>query len=50
VKALGISEEQLIKGVEDTMDGEFTTVDDVAEAAMFFAVFKTNALTGHRSS
>lgn len=47
-KALGISEDQVIKGVmlKDTVDGEFTTVDDVAEAAVFFAGFKTNALTG----
>ncbi len=28
------------------MDGEFTTVGDVAEAALFFAAFETNALTG----
>ena len=47
-KALEISEEQVIKGVmlKDTVDGEFTTVEDVAEAAVFFAGFKTNALTG----
>jgi 3-hydroxybutyrate dehydrogenase len=47
-KALGISEEQVIKGVmlKDTADGEFTTIEDVAEAAVFFAGFKTNALTG----
>jgi 3-hydroxybutyrate dehydrogenase len=47
-KALGLSEEQVIKGVmlKDTVDGEFTTVEDVAEAAVFFAGFKTNALTG----
>jgi 3-hydroxybutyrate dehydrogenase len=47
-KALGINEDQVIKGVmlKDTVDGEFTTVDDVAEAAVFFAGFKTNALTG----
>ena len=46
-KALGISEEQVIKGVmlNDTVDGEFTTIEDVAEAAVFFAGFKTNALT-----
>lgn len=45
---LGISEEQVIKSVmlKDTVDGEFTTADDVAEAAVFFACFKTNALTG----
>jgi 3-hydroxybutyrate dehydrogenase len=47
-KALGIPEEQVIKDVmlKDTVDGEFTTVEDVAEAAVFFAGFKTNALTG----
>jgi 3-hydroxybutyrate dehydrogenase len=47
-KALGIGEEQVIKGVmlKDTVDGEFTTVEDVAEAAVFFAGFKSNALTG----
>src|SRR5438552_17789575 len=28
------------------VDGEFTTVDDVAEVALFFASFPTNALTG----
>jgi 3-hydroxybutyrate dehydrogenase len=46
--ALGISEEQVIKTVmlKETVDGEFTTADDVAEAAVFFASFKTNALTG----
>jgi len=38
----------VIKGVmlKDTVDGEFTTVEDVAEAAVFFASFNTNALTG----
>jgi 3-hydroxybutyrate dehydrogenase len=47
-KALGISEERVIKNVmlKDTVDSEFTTVEDVAEAAVFFAGFKTNALTG----
>jgi 3-hydroxybutyrate dehydrogenase len=47
-KALGVSEEQVIKGVmlKDTVDGEFTTVEDVAEAAVFFAGFRTKALTG----
>jgi 3-hydroxybutyrate dehydrogenase len=47
-KALGISEEQVVKGLmlKDTVDGEFTTIEDVAEAAMFFASFNTNALTG----
>jgi 3-hydroxybutyrate dehydrogenase len=47
-KALGISEEQVIKNVmlKETVDGEFTTVEDVAEAAVFFAGFGSNALTG----
>jgi 3-hydroxybutyrate dehydrogenase len=47
-KALGISEDDVIKKVmlKDTVDGEFTTVDDVAEVALFFASFPSNALTG----
>jgi 3-hydroxybutyrate dehydrogenase len=47
-KALGISEEDVVKHVmlKDTVDGEFTTTEDVAEAVLFFAGFKTNALTG----
>ena len=32
--------------LKDTVDGEFTTIEDVAEAAVFFAGFNTNALTG----
>ena len=47
-KALGISEADVVKNVmlKDTVDGEFTTVDDVAQATLFFAAFPTNALTG----
>ena len=47
-KARGISEESVIKDVmlRDTVDGEFTTTADVAAAAVFFASFKSNALTG----
>ena len=47
-KALGLSEEDVIKKVmlKETVDGEFTTVDDVAEVALFFAAFPSNALTG----
>ena len=30
----------------DTVDGEFTTVDDIANVALFLAGFETNALTG----
>ena len=47
-KELGISEQEVIKNVmlKETVDGEFTTVDDVAEVALFFAAFPTSALTG----
>ena len=47
-KELGISEEEVIKKVMlgETVDGEFTTVEDIAEVALFFAAFQTNALTG----
>ena len=46
--ALGISEEDVIKKVmlKETVDGEFTTVQDVAEVALLFAGFNSNALTG----
>jgi len=47
-RELGISEQAVIKSVmlKETVDGEFTTVRDVAAAALFFASFETNALTG----
>ena len=47
-KELGISEEQVVKNVmlKETVDGEFTTVQDVAETALFLAAFESNALTG----
>jgi 3-hydroxybutyrate dehydrogenase len=32
--------------LKDTVDGEFTTVEDVAAAAVFFASFPSHALTG----
>ncbi|PZV36497.1 3-hydroxybutyrate dehydrogenase, partial [Mesorhizobium kowhaii] len=32
--------------LKETVDGEFTTVQDVAEAALFLAAFPSNALTG----
>jgi 3-hydroxybutyrate dehydrogenase len=45
---LGISETEVIRNVmlKDTVDGEFTTVEDVAAAVVFFASFPSNALTG----
>ena len=47
-KELGISEDDVIKKVmlKETVDGKFTTVQDVAETALFFASFESNALTG----
>lgn len=47
-KELGISEAEVISKVMlgQTVDGEFTTVEDIAEVALFFASFQTNALTG----
>ena len=47
-QALGISNEAVVKTVmlKETVDGEFTTVQDVAEVALLFAGFNSNALTG----
>jgi 3-hydroxybutyrate dehydrogenase len=47
-KELNITEEQVIKNVmlKDTVDGVFTTVDDVAQLALFLAAFPSAALTG----
>jgi 3-hydroxybutyrate dehydrogenase len=47
-KTLGITEAEVIRNVmlKETVDGEFTTVDDVAQVALLFASFPTNALTG----
>jgi len=45
---LGISAESVVRDVmlKDTVDGEFTTTREVAETALFFASFESNALTG----
>ena len=45
---LGITEQEVIRNVmlKNTVDGEFTTLADVAEVALFFAAFPSNALTG----
>lgn len=47
-KTLGISEADVIKNVmlRETVDGEFTTTADVAQVALLFAAFPTNALSG----
>lgn len=46
--ALGLSEEEVVRQVmlKETVDGQFTTTRDVAEAALFFASFESAALTG----
>jgi 3-hydroxybutyrate dehydrogenase len=47
-RELGISEDDVVKKVmlKETVDGEFTTVADVAELAVLFAAFPSSALTG----
>jgi len=44
----GITEEEVIKNVmlRETVDGEFTSMEDVAATAVFLASFPSNALTG----
>ena len=47
-QALGISEDDVIRRVmlKETVDGQFTTTDDVADAVLFFAGARSNAMTG----
>lgn len=47
-KELGISEEDVVKKVMlgDTVDGVFTTVEDVAQTALFLSAFPSAAFTG----
>jgi 3-hydroxybutyrate dehydrogenase len=47
-KELGISEKEVVERIMlgGTVDKQFTTVEDVAEIALLFAAFPTNALTG----
>ena len=47
-KELGISEADVIKNVmlKDTVDGVFTTVEDIAQTALYLAAFPSAALTG----
>jgi 3-hydroxybutyrate dehydrogenase len=47
-KELGISEDRVVKEIMlgETVDKQFTTVEDVAEVALALAAFDTNALTG----
>jgi 3-hydroxybutyrate dehydrogenase len=45
---LGISEAEVVKNVmlKNTVDGEFTTLEDVAQLAVFLASFPSKALSG----
>ena len=47
-KELGISEEEVIRNVmlKETVDGEFTTLEDVTEVTVFCDAFPSNAMTG----
>lgn len=47
-RQLGISVEKVLKEavLRETVDGEFTTVEEIARTALFLASFPTNALTG----
>jgi len=47
-RQLGISEDDVIRKVmlKDTVDGEFTTLEDVAAAAVFLAAHPSSAFTG----
>ena len=47
-RALGISAESVVRDVmlRETVDGEFTTTKEVAEAAVFLVSFESGALTG----
>jgi 3-hydroxybutyrate dehydrogenase len=47
-RTLGISEADVVSKVmlKETVDGEFTTLEDVAQVALFLAAFPSGALTG----
>ncbi|MDW8415192.1 MAG: 3-hydroxybutyrate dehydrogenase [Thermaurantiacus sp.] len=47
-RTLGLSEDEVVRQVmlRDTVDGAFTTLEEVAEVAVFLAAFPTLALTG----
>ncbi|HVC01892.1 MAG TPA: 3-hydroxybutyrate dehydrogenase [Steroidobacteraceae bacterium] len=47
-KALGITEQAVVRNVMlgETVDGEFTSLQEVAEVAVWLAAFPSNALTG----
>jgi 3-hydroxybutyrate dehydrogenase len=46
--ALGMTEQEVVRNIMlgETVDGEFTSLQDVAEVALWLAAFPSNALTG----
>jgi 3-hydroxybutyrate dehydrogenase len=46
--ALGMTEQEVVRNIMlgETVDGEFTSLEDVAEVALWLAAFPSNALTG----
>ncbi|MBF1802510.1 3-hydroxybutyrate dehydrogenase [Alloalcanivorax profundimaris] len=47
-RELGVSEEEVVRNVmlKNTVDGEFTTVEDISQLAVDLAAFRSAALTG----
>ncbi|UWN48356.1 D-beta-hydroxybutyrate dehydrogenase [Alcanivorax sp. ALC70] len=47
-RELGVSEEEVVRNVmlKNTVDGEFTTVEDISQLAVDLAAFPSAALTG----
>ncbi|SPE24086.1 hypothetical protein SBBP1_260043 [Burkholderiales bacterium] len=47
-KELGINEAEVVRRVMlgNTVDGQFTTLDDVAQTVLFLSAFPSSALTG----
>lgn len=47
-QTLNLTEDEVVRNVmlRNTVDGEFTSMDDVADAALFFCAFPSLALTG----
>ena len=44
----GLSRQEVISKIllPETVDGQFTTLEDMTEVALFFTTFPSNALTG----
>lgn len=47
-KKIGLTEQQVITDIllKDTVDGKFTTIEDIAQVSLFLASFTSNALSG----